>query len=78
MQLAHEPERERQGTQPSHAVLQRDDVVRDLAQIVGAALDRGTGLGREQLTERRLRPLDTARKDGLPADEGADEQVRIR
>ena len=64
--------------QALHALLERDDVVPHLAQILGAALDRRPGLSCEELAERRLRALDAARQDRLPADEWAHEQVRVR
>ena len=64
--------------QPLDAVLERDDVVADLAQVCRTALDRRTGLGGEQLAERRLRALDAAREHRLAPDERADQQMRIR
>ena len=59
-------------------MLQRDDVVGDLAEVVGAAIDVGAGLSREQLPERRLGALDAAGEYGFAAHEGADQEVRVR
>ena len=78
VQLTHQAQRERQGTQSLDAVFERDDVVADLAQIGGAALDRRSGFGGEQLAERGLRAFDPAREHRLAANEGPDQEMRIR
>ena len=78
MQLAHEAQRERQLAQAREPVLERLDVVADLAQIVGVALGRGRrDLVHEQLGECRPRALDARREHRLLAKVRRDEQVRI-
>ena len=77
VQLAHETQRDRQRGEPLQAVLQGGDVVPHLAQVVGAAVDGSAGLGGQQLAEGRLRAFDAAGEDGLLANEGADQEVRV-
>jgi hypothetical protein len=58
-------------------VFQSHHIVANLAQIVGAAIYRGSGFAGEQLTERGLGTLDLAGKDCLTADERPYENVRV-
>ena len=77
MKLAHQAQRERQGTKPLDAVLEGDDVIGDLAQIGGASFDHRAGLGGKQLPERRLSPLNSARENRFPTHERTDQQMRV-
>ena len=77
MQLAHQTQRGGQRLQAIEAVLEGGDVVAHFAQILGAALDGGAGLGREQLAESRLGSLDAAGEDGFLPNKETDEEMRI-
>jgi hypothetical protein len=77
VQFPHEPERQRQGFQALEAVLQRGDVVADLAQVFRVAPGAHAGVRREQFAERRLGALDAARIHRFPLHERADQQVWI-
>ncbi len=46
-------------------------------QALRTALDRRLRLGREQLTQRRLRSLDAARQHRLPSKERADQHIGV-
>ncbi len=55
----------------------RAGVLRDLPQVVQAAIRHGAGLGREQFAEHRPYSLDPAQGHGLAAHERPDQHLRI-
>ena len=78
VELAQEPERQGQGLEPGHAVLERRHVVADFADVGRVAAGRALrDLFEQQLPQGRHRPLDPGGQHGLPADVGGDEQMGV-
>jgi hypothetical protein len=72
--LAQQASRQRQLRQPRQPVLERTDVVRDLAHVVERHAWHALVLEQQQVAQRRLRALDLRRHHDLAADVAVDQE----
>ena len=78
MDFPNEPKRHGQGGEPDKPVLQRLDIIGHLAYVGDFLLPQPCRLEEQQVGERGLSSLNSARENGLTANEGSDQEVRIR
>ena len=65
VKLADQAERKRQGLQAFHSVLQRGDVVADLAQVLRTAVGNRAGFRGQQFAQGCLRAFDSTGVNGF-------------
>ncbi|MDD5139494.1 MAG: hypothetical protein PHY43_04435 [Verrucomicrobiales bacterium] len=59
-------------------MLQSYNIIANLSQIIGAAIHRHARFRRQQFSQRRLRALNLAGKDGLTLQKRTHQNVRVR
>jgi hypothetical protein len=77
VQLADEPDAQREFVKLGDSMLQGNDIVSDFAQIFWTAFDNSPGFRSQQFAQGGLSAFDPAGQNGFTADEGANENVRV-
>jgi hypothetical protein len=77
VQLAGEPDAQREFVKLGNSMFQRNDIVSNFAQVFRATINSSSCFGSQQFSQRGLSAFDPARQNGFTPDEGMKENVRV-